>query len=64
MKITKELYINTALAAFWVGAGVLLASNQPTSRAALAAAAAAAVRFFVGAMLLNSKKIPSAVVDE
>ena len=64
MTVTKELIINTVLAAFWAGAAVVLASNQPFSKAAIAAGAVAAIRFLVGAFAANTPQVPTIPVDE
>lgn len=64
MRITKELVVNTLLAAFWAGAAVVTASDQPFSKAAIVAGVVAAIRFAVGAFALASKTVPAVPVDE
>jgi hypothetical protein len=57
--MTKELIINACLAGFWAGLAVFTASNQPLTRAALAAALAVAIRAAVGYVAAkNNKTIP------
>ena len=64
MQVTKELLINTGLAAFWVGAAIVAGSNQPLSKAVILAGVGGAIRFFIGAMALNAKQVPALPVDE
>jgi hypothetical protein len=70
--VNKKLIINVALAALAAGvggfAGVLAASNQPTTKAGLAGVGAAAgwgfLRAAAGVIATRSKIIPTIPVDK
>jgi hypothetical protein len=60
--MTKELILNACLAGFWAGIAVVAASDQPLTRASLAAFLAVALRVAVGFVAAKfNKTIP---VDE